>query len=35
MNGLESGAFGLSQDTFDMLPTTDFWVRCENLWPFC
>lgn len=36
MNGLESGACGLSQDTVDLLPTTGLVVMsCDLLWPFC
>lgn len=39
MNGLESAAFGLGQDTFDMLPRTGFMFPCEIYgydicWPF-
>lgn len=35
MNDLESSAFGITQDTFDMLPKSGFSMRCEDLWPFC
>lgn len=35
MIGLESAAFGLTQSSLEMLPTTDFVMRCEDLWPLC
>lgn len=39
MNGLESAAFGISQDSFDMLPRQSVMFPCDidgwNIcWPF-